>query len=106
MHSSNMRGGDRARMRVVLYAATVVLTELIPSNATGVLMFPIAMAVAHNARASYLPYVVAVMIGASCGFITPIGYQSNLMVYGPGATASAISSVSARRSACWWARQR
>jgi di/tricarboxylate transporter len=47
-------------------------------------MFPIAMAVAQNAGANYLPYVVAIMIGASCGFITPIGYQTNLMVYGRG----------------------
>jgi di/tricarboxylate transporter len=68
----------------VLYAANVVLTELITNNAAGVLMFPIAMAVADNAVASYLPYVIAIMIGASCGFITPIGYQTNLMVYGPG----------------------
>jgi di/tricarboxylate transporter len=77
-------GADPFWSLVVLYAATVVLTEVITNNAAGVLMFPIAMAVAQNAEASYLPYVVAVMIGASCGFITPIGYQTNLMVYGPG----------------------
>jgi di/tricarboxylate transporter len=77
-------GADPFWSLVVLYVATVVLTELITNNAAGVLMFPIAMAVAHNAGASYLPYVVAIMIGASCGFITPIGYQTNLMVYGPG----------------------
>jgi di/tricarboxylate transporter len=77
-------GADPFWSLVVLYAATVVLTEVITNNAAGVLMFPIAMAVAHNAGASYLPYVVAIMIGASCGFITPIGYQTNLMVYGPG----------------------
>ena len=77
-------GADPFWSLVVLYAAAVVLTELITNNAAGVLMFPIAMAVAHNAGASYLPYVVAIMIGASCGFITPLGYQTNLMVYGPG----------------------
>ena len=77
-------GADPFWSLVVLYVATVVLTELITNNAAGVLMFPIAMAVAQNAGASYLPYVVAIMIGASCGFITPIGYQTNLMVYGPG----------------------
>ena len=69
---------------VVLYAATVVTTEMITNNAAGVLMFPIAMAVAQDGNVSYLPYVVAVMVGASAGFITPIGYQTNLMVYGPG----------------------
>jgi len=47
-------------------------------------MFPIAMAVAEGTGANFMPFVVAVMIGASAGFITPIGYQTNLMVYGPG----------------------
>jgi di/tricarboxylate transporter len=69
---------------VVLYVATVILTELITNNAAGVLMFPIAMAITQDAGVSFMPYVVAVMVGASCGFITPIGYQTNLMVYGPG----------------------
>lgn len=81
--------GDLARGNpfwalVVLYASTVVLTELITNNAAGVLMFPIAMAVAHDGNVNYMPYVVSVMVGASAGFITPIGYQTNLMVYGPG----------------------
>jgi di/tricarboxylate transporter len=80
----NAAGADPFWSLVVLYAANDVLTELITNNAAGVLMFPIAMAVADNAVASYLPYVIAIMIGASCGFITPIGYQMNLMVYGPG----------------------
>jgi len=76
--------GDPFWALVVLYVATVVVTELITNNAAGVLMFPIAMAVAQDAGVSYLPYVVCVMVGASAGFITPIGYQTNLMVYGPG----------------------
>jgi di/tricarboxylate transporter len=81
--------GDLARGNpfwalVVLYIATVILTELITNNAAGVLMFPIAMAVAHDGNVSYMPYVISVMVGASAGFITPIGYQTNLMVYGPG----------------------
>jgi di/tricarboxylate transporter len=76
--------GDPFWALVVLYVATVVVTELITNNAAGVLMFPIAMAVAHDGNVSYLPYVVTIMVGASAGFITPIGYQTNLMVYGPG----------------------
>jgi di/tricarboxylate transporter len=68
----------------VLYIATVIMTEMITNNAAGVLMFPIAMAVAHDGNVHYLPYVISVMVGASAGFITPIGYQTNLMVYGPG----------------------
>jgi len=76
--------GDPFWALVVLYVVSVILTELITNNAAGVLMFPIAMAVADAANASYLPYVIVVMVGASAGFITPIGYQTNLMVYGPG----------------------
>jgi len=68
----------------LLYVLTVVVTELITNNAAGVLMFPIALSVAEAAGANYMPFVIAVMVGASAGFITPIGYQTNLMVYGPG----------------------
>jgi di/tricarboxylate transporter len=76
--------GDPFWALVVLYVVTVIVTELITNNAAGVLMFPIAMAVAHAGNSNFLPYVVVVMVGASAGFITPIGYQTNLMVYGPG----------------------
>jgi len=69
---------------VVLYVVTVAATELITNNAAGVLMFPIAMATAEGAAANFMPFVIAVMFGASAGFLTPIGYQTNLMVYGPG----------------------
>jgi di/tricarboxylate transporter len=68
----------------LLYVLTVVVTELITNNAAGVLMFPIGISVAAAAGVNYMPFVIAVMIGASAGFITPIGYQTNLMVYGPG----------------------
>jgi len=71
--------GDPFWALVVLYVATVIVTELITNNAAGVLMFPIAMAVAQDGGVSYLPYVICVMVGASAGFITPIGYQTNLM---------------------------
>jgi len=47
-------------------------------------MLPIALSIADFSGVSYMPYVIAVMVGASAGFITPIGYQTNLMVYGPG----------------------
>ena len=67
-----------------LYVVTMIVTELITNNAAGVLMLPIALTVAEKAGVSYMPYVVAVMVAASCGFTTPIGYQTNLMVYGPG----------------------
>jgi di/tricarboxylate transporter len=80
----NIARGDPFWALVVLYVATVVTTEMITNNAAGVLMFPIAMAVAQDGGVNFLPYVICVMVGASAGFITPIGYQTNLMVYGPG----------------------
>lgn len=69
---------------MALYFTTMVVTELVTNNAAGVLMFPIAIAVAESSGVSYMPYVVAVMVAASCGFTTPLGYQTNLMVYGTG----------------------
>jgi di/tricarboxylate transporter len=47
-------------------------------------MFPIALALAGNLDVSFMPFAVTLMVGASCSFISPMGYQTNLMVYGPG----------------------
>lgn len=68
----------------VTYGVTMLLTETITNNAAAALMFPIALSVADGLGASYMPFVIAIMIGASASFSTPIGYQTNLMVYGPG----------------------
>ncbi len=62
----------------------MVLTELLSNNATAALMYPITMATAHSLGADPKPFLVAIMIAASCGFATPFGYQTHLMVYGPG----------------------
>jgi di/tricarboxylate transporter len=67
-----------------LYVTTVIVTEVITNNAAGVLMLPIGLSVADFIGVSFMPFVIAVMVAASCGFITPMGYQTNLMVYGPG----------------------
>lgn len=68
----------------LVYFTTVVFTETITNNAAAVLMFPIAMAVADQLGVNFMPFAVAIMFAASASFITPLGYQTNLMVLGPG----------------------
>jgi di/tricarboxylate transporter len=68
----------------VMYAVTLIVTELITNNAAAALMFPLAISTADNLGASYYPFIIVTMMAASAGFATPIGYQTNLMVYGPG----------------------
>jgi di/tricarboxylate transporter len=68
----------------LVYGLTALFTELITNNAAAVLMFPIALAVSEQLGVNFLPFAVAVMFAASASFITPLGYQTNLMVYGPG----------------------
>jgi len=67
-----------------IYLATSVLTEVITNNAAAALVFPIAMAAAHQLGVDPRPFAIAIAIAASASFATPIGYQTNLMVYGPG----------------------
>ncbi|MFI8622642.1 SLC13 family permease [Marinomonas sp. NPDC078689] len=68
----------------LVYLITVIFTEMITNNAAAVLMFPIAVATANQLGSDPLPFVVTIMVAASASFITPIGYQTNLMVMGPG----------------------
>jgi di/tricarboxylate transporter len=64
--------------------ATIALTELITNNAAVVLIFPIAMAAAQTHGLDARSVVLVVAMAASASFLTPIGYQTNTMVYGPG----------------------
>jgi di/tricarboxylate transporter len=66
------------------YGMTMLLTELITNNAAAVLMYPICMAAAQTLGVDPKPFVFAVMMAASASFSTPLGYQTNLMVFGPG----------------------
>ena len=63
---------------------TLILTNVITAKAAAVLMFPIATATADAVTASAMPFVVAVALSAASSLASPIGYQTNLMVYGPG----------------------
>jgi len=64
--------------------STVLLTQLVTNNATAVVMFPIALAAAGEAGLAARPFAIAVAIAASMSFLTPIGYQTNMIVYGMG----------------------
>ncbi|MFO1076097.1 MAG: SLC13 family permease [Planctomycetota bacterium] len=68
-----------------IYAATTLLTSIVANAAAVSLMFSIATAAAAPLGLEPMPFVIAVLMGGSACFATPIGYQTNLMVYGPGA---------------------
>ncbi|MFP4147500.1 MAG: SLC13 family permease [Halorhodospira sp.] len=67
-----------------IYLVTALFTAVITNNAAAVLMVPIAASVAGDLGISVVPFAVAIMLAASASFATPMGYQTNLMVYGPG----------------------
>ncbi len=69
---------------VAVLAATMFVTEGISNIAAAALMFPIAIAVAEQAGANALPFAVVVIFGATMSFLTPIGYQTNTMVWAMG----------------------
>ncbi len=68
----------------VIYAITAVFTSVITNNAAAVLLFPIVLEAARSGNHPLTPFVVVLAIAASAGFSTPLGYQTNLMVMGPG----------------------
>jgi di/tricarboxylate transporter len=67
-----------------IVVATAVLTNIVTNNGAVALMFPIALSVAEAQQLDPRPIMVSITLAASMAFITPIGYQTNLMVYGPG----------------------
>jgi len=69
---------------VMVFLVTALLSSMITNNVAAVLMFPIVLALSETISVSPLPFVITVMVAASASFSTPIGYQTNLMVYGVG----------------------
>jgi di/tricarboxylate transporter len=83
-HLITLAGGSPWVTLAIIYLVTLLVTELVTNNAAAALMFPFALTTAQGLGVSYMPFMIAVMMAASAGFATPIGYQTNLMVYGPG----------------------
>jgi di/tricarboxylate transporter len=69
---------------VAIYFLTSMVTELVTNNAAAALLFPFAVAIAGQMDVNPRTFVMAIAFAASASFITPLGYQTNLMVYGPG----------------------
>jgi di/tricarboxylate transporter len=80
----SISGGIPWLTLVLTYIAVSLLTEFITNNASAVLMLPIVLEITEKASLNPEPFIFAVMMAASASFATPLGYQTNLMVYGPG----------------------
>jgi di/tricarboxylate transporter len=80
----SLSGGVVWTALAAIFTVTAVITALATNNTAAVLMFPVALATAQSIEAAFLPFVITVMVAASASYATPIGYQTNLMVYGPG----------------------
>ncbi|MGR9072103.1 MAG: SLC13 family permease [Gammaproteobacteria bacterium] len=77
--------GDTPWLLLALTYVTVsLLTEVITNNAAAILMLPIVLGITEKLSLNDEPFVFAIMMAASASFATPLGYQTNLMVYGPG----------------------
>ena len=67
-----------------VYLLTLLLTEVLSNNATAVMMIPIVVTLAHKLGVDARPFIIAITVAASAAFALPMGYQTHLMVYGPG----------------------
>ncbi len=80
-----LSGSDQPSFALVkLFLLTALFTAVLSNAAAAVILFPVAIASSEMLGVSLMPFVVTLMIGASASFATPIGYQTNLMVMGPG----------------------
>ena len=78
-------GGDNPHLALaVIFVGCSFMTNVITNNAAAAFMFPIAVSTASQLGVNFMPFAITLMISASCAFITPTGYQTNLMVWGPG----------------------
>jgi di/tricarboxylate transporter len=80
----SLAGGNPGTTLVLLFIATALLTAIATNNVAAVLAFPIALSAAHHMNVDIMPFAITIMVAASASFATPIGYQTNLMVYNAG----------------------
>ncbi|HIO65046.1 MAG TPA: SLC13 family permease, partial [Planctomycetes bacterium] len=69
---------------VVTLIVAALLTEMVSNAAVAAVLVPVAIKIANEVQADYYPFIMAVAFGASLSFLTPIGYQTNTLVYGAG----------------------
>ena len=79
-----MDGQSPATFLSALFIVTAVLTNVLSNNATAVLFTPIAIGIANRLGVDVMPFIVCIIFAANCSFATPVGYQTNLLVLGPG----------------------
>jgi di/tricarboxylate transporter len=78
-------GGDNVYLALsVVFLGCILMDAMVTNVASAVFMFPISLTIAQGLGVSFMPFAITVMVGASCSFISPVSYQTNLMVYGPG----------------------
>jgi di/tricarboxylate transporter len=75
--------GPRAALAAV-FVGTVLMTNVMTNAAAASFMFPVALSMANRLGVNFMPFAIILMVGASCAFIKPAGFQTNLMVQGPG----------------------
>jgi di/tricarboxylate transporter len=80
----SLSGGHPWLILLMVYISVSILTECITNNAAAIIMLPVVLEITEKASLNPEPYIFALMIAASASFATPLGYQTNLMVYGPG----------------------
>jgi di/tricarboxylate transporter len=68
----------------LVFVFTLCLTEVLSNNATAVMMVPIVVRLAAELGVDSRPFIMAITVAASCAFALPMGYQTHMMVYGPG----------------------
>jgi len=79
-----LAGGNPWATLVLVFSATALLTSVATNNVAAVLAFPVALSAARHMGVDIMPFAVTIMVAASASFATPIGYQTNLMVYNAG----------------------